>query len=189
MCAAVDVHYLRTGGARAAGVLAADADFVHMLAERTGAASRCRPTGSDSSTGASCRRYARSLDDLSGLGPLVVGGYAGQVPPGRPGLGAQAQAEFGIAVIGVAKSRFRTAAHAVPVLRGSSARPLFVTAARMPAAHAPYLARRMAGRTGCPAPCAVPAPSRGRSPAATMTERQPGRPTHARNAARWGHSP
>jgi hypothetical protein len=35
VCAAVDVHYLRTGGARAAAVLAADAAFAHVLAERT----------------------------------------------------------------------------------------------------------------------------------------------------------
>ena len=35
MCAAVDVHYLSTGGARAAAVLAADAAFAHVLAERT----------------------------------------------------------------------------------------------------------------------------------------------------------
>jgi deoxyribonuclease V len=33
--AAVDVHYLSTGGARAAAVLAADAGFAHVLAERT----------------------------------------------------------------------------------------------------------------------------------------------------------
>ncbi len=32
VCAAVDVHYLRTGGARAAAVLAADAAFAHVLA-------------------------------------------------------------------------------------------------------------------------------------------------------------
>ena len=63
------------------------------------------------------------LGDLSGLGPLVVDGYADLDPSGRPGLGAQAHAEFGIPVIGVVKSRFRTATHAVPVLRGSSVRP------------------------------------------------------------------
>ena len=34
VCAAVDVHYLSTGGARAAAVLAADATFAHVLAER-----------------------------------------------------------------------------------------------------------------------------------------------------------
>jgi len=60
------------------------------------------------------------LEDLSGLGLLVVDGYADLDPGGRPGLGAHAHAEFGIPVIGVAKSRFRTATHAVPVLRGSS---------------------------------------------------------------------
>ena len=63
----------------------------------------------------------------------------------RPGLGAHAYAEFGIPVIGVAKSRFRTATHAVPVVRGSSARALFVTAAGMPTADAANLVRRMAG--------------------------------------------
>jgi len=35
VCAAVDVHYLSTGGARAAAVLAADATFAHVLAEWT----------------------------------------------------------------------------------------------------------------------------------------------------------
>ncbi len=86
------------------------------------------------------------LDGLSGLGLLVVDGYADLDSGGRPGLGARAHAEFGIPVIGVAKSRFRTATHAVPVVRGSSGRPLFITAAGMPAADAADLVRRMAGR-------------------------------------------
>ena len=84
-------------------------------------------------------------------------------PRGRPGLGAHAHAEFGIPVIGVAKSRFRTATHAVPVVRRSSVRPLFVTAAGIPSADAADLVRRMAGRTGCPTPCAAPIPLRGQA--------------------------
>ena len=36
------------------------------------------------------------LDGLSGLGLLVVDGYADLDPAGRPGLGAHAHAEFGI---------------------------------------------------------------------------------------------
>ena len=48
------------------------------------------------------------LEDLSGLGLLVVDGYADLDPSGRPGLGARAHAEFGLPVIGVAKSRFRS---------------------------------------------------------------------------------
>ena len=53
-------------------------------------------------------------------------------------------------MIGVAKSRFRTATHAVPVLRESSVRPLFVTAAGMPAADVADLVLRMAGRYRLP---------------------------------------
>ena len=48
-------------------------------------------------------------------------------------------------MIGVATSRFRTATHAVPAVRGSSARPLFITAAGMPSADAADLVRRMTG--------------------------------------------
>jgi hypothetical protein len=43
VCAAVDVHYLSTGGARAAAVLAADAVFAHVLAERTTVVPRVAP--------------------------------------------------------------------------------------------------------------------------------------------------
>ena len=76
--------------------------------------------------------------------------YADLDPGGRPGLGARAHAEFGVPVIGVAKSAFRTATHAVPVLRGTSARPLYVTAAGMPRIEAADLVRRMAGRHRLP---------------------------------------
>ena len=149
-CAAVDVHYLSTGGARAAAVLAADAAFAHVLAERTAVVPRVpayRP-------GEFCRRelppLRAVLEGLRGLGLLVVDGYADLDAARRPGLGAHAHAEFGIPVIGVAKSRFRTATHAVPVVRGSSVRPLFVTAAGMPAADAADLVRRMVGRYRLP---------------------------------------
>jgi deoxyribonuclease V len=145
-----DVQYLRSGGARAAAVLAAGAAFARVLAERTVAVPRvppCRP-------GQACLRELPPLravpTDLSGLGLPVVGGYAGLDPGGRPGLGAHAHAAFGIPVIGVAKSRFRTATHAVPVVRGSAVRPLFVTAAGMPGAEAADLVRRMAGRYRLP---------------------------------------
>jgi deoxyribonuclease V len=99
VCAAVYVHYLRTGGARAAAVLAADAAFAHVLAERTTVVPRvppCRPG----------QFYLRELpplravpEDLSGLGLLVVDGYADLDPGGRPGLGAHAHAESGILAV------------------------------------------------------------------------------------------
>jgi deoxyribonuclease V len=75
----------------------------------------------------------------------VVDGYVDLDPGGRPGPGAHMHAEFGVPVIGVAKSRFRVATHAVPVVRGSSVRPLFVTAAGMLISDAADLVRRMGG--------------------------------------------
>jgi deoxyribonuclease V len=162
VCAAVDVHYLSTGGARAAAVLAADAAFAHLLAERTAVVpqiARYRPGES----------YLRELpplravlDDLSGLGLPVVDGYADLDPGGRPGLGAHAHAEFGIPVTGRAKSRFRTATHALPVVRGSSGRPLFVTSSGDARSRrgGPGPAHGRAG-TGCPTHFAAPTPSHG----------------------------
>jgi deoxyribonuclease V len=147
VCAAVDVHYLRAGGARAAAVLAADAVFAHMLAERIAVIPQVPPYRPGEFYLRELPPLRAVLDGLSGLGLLVVDGYADLDPGGRPGLGARAYAEFGIPVIGVAKSRFRTATHAVPVVRGSSARPLFVTAAGM---HRADLRRcAICGRCGC----------------------------------------
>jgi deoxyribonuclease V len=174
VCAAgaevVHVH----GGARAAAVLAADAAFAHVLAERTAVIPRVPP----SRPGQFYRRELPPrhavLEDLSGLSLLVVDGYAELDPAGRPGLGAHAHAEFGIPVIGVAKSRFRAATHAVPVMRGSSARPLFVTAAGIPATEAADLVRRMTGRYRLPDALRRADALAGRSAPATMTGRQPG---------------
>ena len=53
-------------------------------------------------------------------------------------------------MIGVAKSAFATATHATPVLRGTSARPVFVTAAGMPRTDAAAMVRQMAGRFRIP---------------------------------------
>ena len=90
------------------------------------------------------------LDGLAEVALLIVDGYADLDPDSRPGLGARASAEFGVPVIGVAKSAFRTATHAIPVLRGNSARPLYVTAAGMPCIEAANLVRRIAGRYRLP---------------------------------------
>ena len=150
VCAAVDVHYLSTDGAQAAAVLAADAAFANVLAERTAVIPRVAPYRPGEFYLRELPPLRAVLAGLSGLGLLVVDGYADLDPDGRPGLGAHAHAEFGIPVIGVAKSRFRAATHAMPVLRGSSVRPLFITAAGMTAADAAALVRRMAGQYRLP---------------------------------------
>jgi deoxyribonuclease V len=134
--------HLSTGGAQAAAVRAADAAFVRVVAERTAVLPQVLPYRPGQFYRRELPPLRAVLDDLSGLDLLVIDGYADLDPARRPGLGAHAHAEFGIPVIGVAKSRFRTATHAAPVVRGSSARPLFVTAAGMPSADAADLVRR-----------------------------------------------
>lgn len=148
--AAADVHYLGSGGARAAAVLAADAAFSVVLGEQITVVPEVMPYRPG-------EFYLRELPPLRavlrgvrGLSLLVVDGYVDLDPAGRPGLGAHAHAELGVPVIGVAKSAFRTATHAVPVLRGAATRPLFVTAAGMSRHDAADLVRTMAGRCRIP---------------------------------------
>jgi deoxyribonuclease V len=80
--------------------------------------------------------YRRELPCLLGVlarGPaadvVVVDGYV-WLGPGRPGLGAHLHAALDgrLIVIGVAKTRFAGAMDAVPVYRGDSRSPLYVTA-------------------------------------------------------------
>ena len=143
--AAVDVHYLGSGGARAAVVAAADAAFSKVLTERTASVPEVVPYRPGDFFLRELPPLRAVLDGVHGLGLLVVDGYVDLDASGRPGLGAHAHAEFGVPVIGVAKTAFPTATHAVPVLRGRSARPLFVTAAGMPLHDAAELVRQMAG--------------------------------------------
>jgi len=81
---------------------------------------------------------------------LFVDGYVDLDPDGRPGLGAHAAIAFGCPVIGVAKTAFRTATHAIPVLRGTSIRPLFVTASGIPVSDAAEMVASMAGGNRLP---------------------------------------
>jgi deoxyribonuclease V len=106
---------------------------------------------------------------------LVIDGYTDLDSGGRPGLGAHAHAEFGVPVIGVAKSALPTATHAVPVLRGTSVRPLFVTAAGMPRDQAADLVRHMAGQHRLPdALRRADTLARTSPPAAQLADRQHG---------------
>ena len=143
LCVAVDVHYPRSGGARAAAVVAADATFARVLAERTAVVPEVAPYRPGEFYRRELPPLRAVLEGFAGLGLLMIDGYADLDPGGRPGLGAHAHRQFAVPVIGVAKTRFRTATHAVPVLRRTSARPVFVTAAGMPRADAAELVRRM----------------------------------------------
>lgn len=76
---------------------------------------------------------------------VVVDGHV-WLDEGRPGLGARLHEALGdgTAVVGVAKAPFE-AGTAIPVHRGGSTRPLFVSAVGIEAEHAAALVREMHG--------------------------------------------
>ena len=127
-------------------MVAADVRFSAVVAERTEVVAEVLPYRPGEFYLRELPPIRAVLHGLRGLSLLVVDGYADLDPGSTPGLGVHAHAEFGIPVIGVAKTAFRTATHAVPVLRGTSVRPLFVTAAGMPRDEAADLVRHMAGQ-------------------------------------------
>jgi deoxyribonuclease V len=156
--AAVDVHYPAAGGAHAALVLARDQRFAEIVDERV----RWLPEVVPYEPG---RFFARELPAIRAvlagidacidagideLAFIVVDGYVDLDPHGRPGLGAHLHADLRTPVVGVAKTAFRTATHAIAVRRGSAARPLYVTSAGMPAGRAAAVVTGMAGRYRLP---------------------------------------
>jgi deoxyribonuclease V len=148
--AAVDVCYMPSGGARAAIVVAANPDFAVVQAEWTAEVPVAAPYSPGHFFLRELPPLRAVLADAGLLRLVVVDGYVDLDPTGRPGLGAQVHREFGVPVIGVAKTSFRTATHAIPVTRARSAQPLFVTSAGLPRTEAAALVRNMAGRYRLP---------------------------------------
>jgi deoxyribonuclease V len=73
--------------------------------------------------------------DLAAVSCLVVDGYATLGAEGRPGLGQHLHAALGgqVPIIGVAKTKFAgVAPQVVPVRRGQSQNPLYVTSVGLP---------------------------------------------------------
>ena len=146
---AVDVHYPETGGGSAALLVADDPRFAHIREERTA----WLPTVEAYESG---RFYLRELPALEAvlattpLDLLIIDGYVDLDPYGSPGLGAHLHDKIRIPIIGVAKTRFRAAVHAIPVLRGGATRPLYVTAAGLAIDRAAALITEMAGPSRLP---------------------------------------
>jgi deoxyribonuclease V len=140
---AVDVYYPATG-ANAALVTAAEATFRAVNGEHVvhvAEVAEYRP-------GAFFERELPPIVAVVAghdLDLLVVDGYVTLDPAGRPGLGQHIHRELGVPVVGVAKTAFRGATHALEVFRGGSRRPLLVTAAGLEPADAADLVRAMAG--------------------------------------------
>ena len=149
-CAAVDVSYLPSGRARAAIVVAGRPDFAAVRAEWTAEVPVTAPYRPGQFFLRELPPLRAVLADAGPLRLIVVDGYVDLDPGGRPGLGAHVHHEFSVPVIGVAKTSFHTATHAIPVIRAASAQPLFVTAAGLPLTEAASLVAAMAGRFRLP---------------------------------------
>jgi deoxyribonuclease V len=148
--AAVDVSYPEAGGARAACVVAADIRYQTVVAEHVANLAHVVPYRPGEFFARELPALRAVLAEAGRVDLLVVDGYVDLDPAGRPGLGAHAYDEFAVPVIGVAKTAFRSATHAVPVCRGQATRPLFVTAAGIARVEAAELVKHMAGRYRLP---------------------------------------
>ncbi|GAA1853115.1 endonuclease V [Myceligenerans crystallogenes] len=151
---AVDVHYLPEGRARAALVVCPTPAFGEVTEERTvlvDGVAEYRP-GNFYERELPPMRALLAAGTVEPLDLLVVDGYVTLDPEGRPGLGAHAhQAGLAPVVVGVAKTRFAAATHAIEVTRGaSSRRPLYVTALGLPPDEAAQMVRDMAGEARFP---------------------------------------
>lgn len=143
--AAVDVGYPADGGAVAALVIAAEVTFATVVTERTVAIAEVAPYRPGAFFDRELPAMRAVLAGEAPLDLLVVDGYVDLDPDGRPGLGAYAHEEFGVPVIGVAKTAFRGANHAIEVRRGNATHPLYVTAAGLGRERAATVVREMSG--------------------------------------------
>ena len=84
MFVAVDVHYLPRGGAQAAAVVAADATFCHLLADRTGRVAEVPPYQPGQFYLRELPPLHAVLDGLDGMNLLIVNGYADLDPAAGP---------------------------------------------------------------------------------------------------------
>jgi deoxyribonuclease V len=151
MLVCLDVDY-RTEGTVAAGVL------FREWADATEAA-HVVELGPPAEPYAPGQFYRRELPHLlkvlasvqEPLEVLVIDGYV-WLGEERPGLGVHLYEALGrrLPVIGVAKTSFHSTHLAVPVLRGQSQRPLFVTAVGMDSQAAAQCIQRMHGDSRLP---------------------------------------
>jgi deoxyribonuclease V len=148
---AVDVHYPDTGGATAALVVATDPTFAPVTEEHVISEPNVLPYRPGAFFERELPPLTAVLRQTGGLDLLIVDGYVTLDPNGRPGLGHHVRAAIGIPVIGVAKTAFQPATHAIEVYRGGSRRPLYVTADGLAPADAADLVRAMAGPHRLPA--------------------------------------
>lgn len=148
MIAALDVHYEdTTSSAWAAGIAFHAWTDVHSAVEKVIRVSEVHPYVPGQFFRRELPCLLASLRALPPVEVVIVDGYVWLGDGSQPGLGAHLYEalEKRIAVIGVAKSKFRGASGAQEITRGQSTRPLFISAAGMPLADALDHVRSMPG--------------------------------------------
>ncbi|XYI00288.1 endonuclease V [Sorangium sp. So ce1128] len=145
--AVLDVHY-EGEGARAACLIAERWTDAAASEEQIATLPSVRPYR----PGAFFERELPCLLEVLGRvrarpAALVIDGYVELDEAGAPGLGAHLHERLGgaFAVVGVAKTAFRGSRFAAHVCRGSSQRPLFVTARGLDLGDAARLVQAMHG--------------------------------------------
>ncbi|MDG4823306.1 endonuclease V [Asanoa sp. WMMD1127] len=142
---AVDAHYPASGGARAALVVAGEPRFATLTEEHVAEVDTVPAYRPGFFFERELPAIRAVLATAAPVDLLVVDGYVDLDPASRPGLGARVHEEVGKPVVGVAKTAFWAATHAVPVVRGAGARPLWVTAVGIDVADAAAMISAMAG--------------------------------------------
>lgn len=133
MIACLDVFYRDNGGASAAAVMIAEWASSEPALEKVIAIDAVAPY----QPGSFYKRELPCLLAVLAAVPeatvIVIDGYV-WLGEGRPGLGAHLHEALGrkVPVVGVAKTSFQSATTACEILRGTSQRPLYVTAEGMP---------------------------------------------------------
>ena len=148
--ALAELKYARTpvqppGGACAALVVAADQRFSRVTAEHTARVDTVAAYLPGQFYLREMPAIEAVLATTDPMDLLVIDGYVTLNPHGRPGLGAHLHTDTGVAVIGVAKTAFAAATHAIAVRRGAATRPLYVTAAGLDPQRAAAIIAAMAG--------------------------------------------
>jgi deoxyribonuclease V len=132
MIVAIDVHY-KKNTAKAVGALIqnwGDATALQYVIKYIGEVEEYVP-GSFYKRELPCIMEVLSQIDLSSISYIVIDGFVVLDDAGKPGLGAYVYESIHakVSVIGVAKSNFHeNLKNVIPVLRGESNNPLYVTA-------------------------------------------------------------
>ena len=149
MLVALDVAYTETKGYAVAVAFAAwDAGAAEATYTATVSPIAAYEPGAFYKRELPCLLAVLAQLDLATISCLIIDGYVTLGDEQRPGLGQHLYEALGsrVPVVGVAKTRFAgVAPQVVPVLRGQSQNPLYITSVGLPVGEAARLVASMHG--------------------------------------------